>query len=86
MKLHTSMLGTFFVYTLTLTKYADFQENTSIQSLELSPKNIRVDFFLKIGIHSAKVYTKHLPNKEVYNFIPAPLRTLTIKQVIVVLH
>ena len=34
---------------------------TTIQSLEHSPKIIREDFFLKIGILSAKVYTKNVP-------------------------
>ena len=38
---------------------------TSIQSLELSLRNIREDFFLKIGILSVKVYTKNVPNIEV---------------------
>ena len=57
---------------------------TTRQSLELSPRNIREDFFLKIGILCAKVYTKKVPNIEVCNFINAPLRTLSIKQVIVV--
>ena len=74
-KLHTSMLGTFFVYTL----YANFQEKifadisrrklqtlyssnvTTIQSLQFSPRNICEDFFLKIGILCAKVYKKRSP-------------------------
>ena len=34
----------------------------------------------------SKVYTKNVPNIEVYNFIIAPLRTLPIKLVIVVLY
>ena len=38
-------------------------------------------FFLKIGILSPKVYTKNVPNIEVCNFILAPLRTQSIKQV-----
>ena len=41
---------------------------------------------LKIGIFSAKEYTKNVPNIEVCNFIPVPLRALSIKQVIVVLY
>ena len=43
-------------------------------------------FFLKIGILSPKVYAKNVPNIEVCNFILAPLRTLSIKLVIVVLY
>ena len=45
-----------------------------------------INLFLKIGILSPKVYTKNVPNIEVCNFILAPLRTLPIKQVIVVLY
>ena len=56
------------------------------QSLELFPRNLRKHFFLKIGILSPKVYTKNVPNIEVCNFILALLRTLSIKQVIVVLY
>ena len=41
---------------------------TAIQSLDLSPRNIRKDFFLKIGILCAKVYTKKVPNIEVCNY------------------
>ena len=52
---------------------------TTIQSLQLSPRNICKDFFLKIGILCAKVYTKKVPNIEVCNFINAPLRLLSIK-------
>ena len=59
---------------------------TTIQSLQLSPRNICEDFFLKIGILCAKVYTKKVPNIEVCNFINITLRTLSIKQVIVVLY
>ena len=81
MKSHTSMLGTFFVYTLGLSMPIfkkkslrrflgkssklwvlhknDFLCNT--QSLELFPRNLREDFFLKIGILSPKVYTKIRP-------------------------
>ena len=62
-----------------------FLRNTT-QSLELFPRNLREDFFLKIGILSPKVYAKNVPNIEVCNFILAPLRSLPIKQVIVVLY
>ena len=37
---------------------------TTMENLELFPRNLREDFFLKIGIHSAKVYTKKVPNIE----------------------
>ena len=47
---------------------------------------LKDDFFLKIGIHGAKVYTKNVLNIEVCDFIPAPPRNLSIKQVIVVLY
>ena len=57
-----------------------------MESLELFPRNILKDFFLKIGILRAKVYTKNVPNIEECNFIPAPLRTLITKQVIEVLY
>ena len=59
---------------------------TTIQSLQLSPRNICEDFFLKISKLRAKVYTKKVPNIEVRNFINAPLRLLSIKQVIEVLY
>ena len=105
-KLHTSMLGTFFVYTLAQSMPIFKKKSSQIflgescklcvlhkksflcntQSLELFPRNLREDFFLKIGILSPKVYTKNVPNIEVCNFILAPLRTLSIKQVIVVLY
>ena len=42
------------------------------------------DLFLKIDILSTKVYSKNVPNLEVRDFIPAPPRTLSIKQVILV--
>ena len=42
--------------------------------------------YQKIGILSPKVYTKNVPNIDICNFILAPLRTLSIKQVIVVLY
>ena len=35
------------------------------KSLQLSPRNICEDFFLKIGILSPKVYTKNVPNVQV---------------------
>ena len=56
------------------------------QSLELFPRNLHKYFFLKIGILNPKVYTKNVPNIEVFNFILAPVITLSIKQVIVVLY
>ena len=81
MKSHTSMLGTFFVYTLALCMpifkkksrlkrlgkssklwvlhKKSFLCNT--QSLELFPRNLRKDFFLKIGILSPKVYARGGP-------------------------
>ena len=59
---------------------------TTMESLELFPRNIRKDFFLKIGILRAKVYTKNDPNIDECNFIPASLRNLSIKQAIVVLY
>ena len=62
----------------------DFLCNT--QSLELFPRRFRRDFFLKIGIHRAKVYTKKVPNIEVCDFIPGSSRTSPIQQVIVVLY
>ena len=86
MKSHTSMLGTSFVYTLALSMPI-FKKKPLRKFLEKSSKLfIVVTFFLKIGIHSAKVYSKNVPNIEVCDFIPAPLRTLSIKQVIVVLY
>ena len=57
-----------------------------MESLELFPRNLREDLFLKIGILRAKVYPKNVPNIEECNFIPGPLRGLTIKQVIEVLY
>ena len=106
MKSHTSMLGTFFVYTLALCMpifkkksrlkrlgkssklwvlhKKSFLCNT--QSLELFPRNLCEDFFLKIGILGSKVYTKNVPNIEVCNFILAPLRIQSIKQGIEVLY
>ena len=73
---------TYFLGLSMLTK--SFLCNT--QSLKLFPRNLREDFFFKIGILSPKVYTNNVPNIEVCNFILAPLRTLPIKQVIVVLY
>ena len=57
-----------------------------VQSLELFPRNLCEDFFLKIGILSPKVYTKNVPNVQVWNFILVPLRTMLFKQVIEVLY
>ena len=65
------------------TNATEFLCNT--QSLEIFPRSLHEIFFLKIGILSAKVYTKNVPNLEVWHFIPALLKTLSIKQVIVVL-
>ena len=68
------------------TKYADFQEKIfaeisgNIQSVELFPRNLQEFFFVE------NRHTKNDPNIEVCNFILAPLRTLPIKQVIVVLY
>ena len=89
MKSHASMLGTFFVYTLALCMPI-FKKKYSLKRLEKSsklfPRRFREDFFLKIGIQRAKVYTKNVPNIEACDFIPAPSRILSIKQVIVVLY
>ena len=46
---------------------------TTMKSLELFFRKLCKDFLLKIGILSAKVYTKKVPNIEVCNFIPAQL-------------
>ena len=59
------------------------------ESLELFPRILHRDFFSKIGIHSAKVYKKRKapdPNIGECDFIPAPLKSLATKQVIVVLY
>ena len=56
------------------------------QSLELFPRNLREDFFLKIGILSPKVYIKNIPNVEVWNFILVLLRAQPFKQAIEVLY
>ena len=89
-KLHTSMLGTFFVYTLgqsmpifkkkssqrflgksselCVLHKNDFLYNT--QSLELFPRNLCEDFFLKIGIQKTsptqKYVTSSLPRSELF--------------------
>ena len=57
-----------------------------MKSLDIFSRNLREDFFLKIGILSAKVYPKKVPNIEVCNFINAPLRLLSNKQVIEALY
>ena len=106
MKLHTSMLGTFFVYTLGLSMPI-FKKKSSrrflgkssklcvlhkksflcnTQSLELFTRNLRKDFFLKIGILSPKVYTKKVPNFEIVWPTPGTLRRLTVKGVYLVSH
>ena len=57
-----------------------------MKSLGLFSRNLRGDFFLKIGILSVKVYTKKVPNIEEYNFIRVLLRLMNTKQVIEVLY
>ena len=57
-----------------------------MKSLGLFSRNLRGDFFLKIGILSVKVYTKKVSNIEECNFIHVPLRLLTSEQVIEVLY
>ena len=57
-----------------------------MKSLGLFSRNLRGDFFLKIGILSVKVYTEKVPNIEEYNFIQVPLTLLTTGQVIEVLY
>ena len=105
MKLCSSMLGAFFVYTLKLSmpifkkkiSARRFLEKmaklficnnnvTTMKSLAIFSRNLRRDFFLKIGILSVKVYTKKVPKIEECNFIHVPLRLLTPKQIIVVLY
>ena len=54
-------------------KYAKFQEKM--------PK-----LFIVVTLLSAKVYTKKVPNIKECNFIHAPLRILSTKQVIVILY
>ena len=51
---------------------------TTMKILELFPRRFREDFFLKIGIHRAKVYTKKVPNIEVCDFILGSSRTSPI--------
>ena len=81
MKLHTSMLGGLFG-----TMYANFQVKIFAEISGRKFQTFHCSNFLKIGIHSAKAYTKKAPNIEVCNFIPAPLRDLSIKQDIVALY
>ena len=52
-----------------------------------------MEYSIKIGVVnfagtycSPKVYTKNVSNIGEYNVIPAPIRTLSFKQVIVVLY
>ena len=71
------MLGAFFVYTFYI---------TTMKSLGLFSRNLRGDFFSKIGILIVKVYTKKVLNIEEYNFIQDPLTLLTTGQVIEVLY
>ena len=51
---------------------------TTMKSLELFPRRFRGNFFLKIGILRAKVYTKNFLNIEVCDFIPGSSRTSPI--------
>ena len=51
---------------------------TTMKILELFLRRFRRDFFLKIGIHRAKVYTKKVPNIQVCDFIPGLPRTSPI--------
>ena len=91
---HSSMLETYFAYTLALSmpifkkkifaeisgkKFQTFHcsKVTTMKSLELLPRNLHEYFFLKIGILSAKVNTKNVPNIDVCNFNPAPRVTST---------
>ena len=76
-KLYSSMLGAFFVYTFYV---------TTMKSLAIFSRNLRGDSFLKIGILSVKVYTKKFPNIEERKFIHVQLRHLNTKQVIEVLY
>ena len=57
-----------------------------MKSLAIFFRNLRKDFFLKIGILSIKMYTKNVPNIEECNFIHTSLRVLSTKQAIVVLY
>ena len=77
MKLYSSMLGAFFVYTFYV---------TTMNRLGLFSRNLRGDFFMKIGTLFVKVDTKKVLNIEEYNFVHVPLRLLTTKQVIEVLY
>ena len=42
-----------------------YNNATTMKSLERFPRNLCKDFFLKIGIHSAKVFAKNFPNIDV---------------------
>ena len=53
-----------------------------MKSLAIFSRNLRGDFFFKIGILSVKVYTKKVPNKEECNIIHVQLWLLTTNQVI----
>ena len=57
-----------------------------MKSLGILSRNIRREFFLKIVILSAKVYTKKVPNIEERNFIHASLHIVSTKHVIEVLY
>ena len=51
---------------------------TTTKSLGILSRNLRGNFFLKIGILSVKVYTKKVPNIEECNFIHASLRIVVL--------
>ena len=95
MKLHTSKLGTFLVYTQGLSMLIFKKKSLrrflgkssklwvlhkklflcNTQSSELFPRNLGKDFFLKISILSAKVYTTIVSNIE---YVPHPLSSLKL--------
>ena len=92
-------VGTFFVYILTLSMPI-FKKKSSRRFLGESSKHFIVVTLLQWKVWnflpeiSTKIFSwklayivpKRPPNIEVCNFIPAPLRALSIKQVIVVLY
>ena len=63
-----------------------FSNVTAMKSLKLFPRRFGKDFFLKIGIPNAMANTENVLNIEEYDFIPGPVKTSSIKQVIVVLY
>ena len=54
---------------------------TTMKILGFFSRNLREDFFLKIGILSPKVYSKNVPNIEARNLILVVLRPQPFKQV-----